>query len=62
MAGLGRPTPKRRPKLETAADTTPTAATEAKPAKKPTTKAKAQKDARQGRNRLNPSRRRRRRG
>ena len=45
LAGLGRPTPKRRPKLETAADTTPTAATEAKPAKKPTTKAKAQKDA-----------------
>lgn len=45
LAGLGRPAPKRRPKLEDPADTTPTAATEAKPAKKPTTKAKAEKDA-----------------
>lgn len=45
LASLGRPTPKRRPKLEGAATTPPTAATDAKPPKKPITKATAQKDA-----------------
>lgn len=45
LASLGRPAPKRRPKLEDPANTPPTAATDTKAAKNPTTKAKAKTDA-----------------